>query len=203
MASIGLRNPYYAKYNYDSGTGKVSYSDGGLLAKAIEFSASLESSDANNLYADDGIAESDSTFAGGELTINTDDLTPEVSRVILGLKSNTVTVGTTEVTELVYDEDAAAPYLGFGVIVPKKVNGVKCYRAVVFPRIQFAVPEEAAKTMEDSIEWTTPELTATILRSEEEGAAWKREATVDTLATAQAYIKTVLNITDTASGAGG
>lgn len=202
MASIGLRNPYYAKYSYDPDTGAVSYSDGGLLAKAIEFSASLESSDSNNLYADDGIAESDNAFAGGELTISTDDLSPEVSKIILGLKTNTVTIGDAEVTELVYDEDATSPYLGFGVIVPKKVNGMKRYRAVVFPRVQFAVPEEAAKTMEGSIEWTTPELTATILRSEEEGAAWKREATVDTLATAQAYIKTVLNITDTGSSGG-
>ena len=195
MASIGLRNPYFAVYNYDSEAGEVTYSNGGLMAKAIEFSAKLESSDSNNLYADDGIAESDTSFGGGEMTITTDDLTQEVSQVILGIKTQKVTVNSKEVDELVYDDDMAAPYLGFGVIIPKKINGLRKWRAVVLLRIQFAVPEESAKTKEDKIEWITPQLTATVTRSEAEKSPWKREAILESLADAQAYIKQVLNIT--------
>ena len=51
MAGIGLRKPHYAIYNYAEETGAVTYSGGGLLAKAVEFSASIESGDDNNLYA--------------------------------------------------------------------------------------------------------------------------------------------------------
>lgn len=195
MASIGLRNPYYAVYNYDSETREVTYSDGGLMAKAVEFSSKLESSDSNNLYADDGIAESDTSFGGGEMTITTDDLTQKVSQIVLGLKTQKITVNEKEIDELVYDDDMAAPYLGFGVIVPKKVNGSRKWRAVVLLRIQFAVPEESAKTKGDKIEWITPQLTATVTRSEAEKSPWKREAVLDSLADAQAYIKQVLNIT--------
>ena len=54
-----------------------SYSDGGLLGKAVELSMELEGADANILYADNGPAESASQFAGGTLTITTDDLLPE------------------------------------------------------------------------------------------------------------------------------
>lgn len=200
MASIGLRYPYYAKYNYDESTGEVTYSGGGLLGKAVDFSAKIESGDDNNLYADDGVAESDTSFGGGELTITTDDLTQDASADIIGVKISETTVGTEKVTELVYDEDMQAPYFGFGVIIPRRKNGVTSYRAVVFLRIMFSVPEESAKTKGNKIEWMTPSLTATILRSEAEKSPWKRETTVESLATAKAYIKQILNITDATTG---
>lgn len=196
MASIGLRHPYYAIYNYDEASGAVTYSNGGLLGKAVSFSASMENSDANNLYADDGIAESDNSFGGGTLTISTDDLEQKASAAILGITPSTITVGETEVSELIYDENMNPPYMGFGVIIPRKKNGVVSYRAVVLLRIQFSVPEESAETKGESIEWKTPELSATILRSEAENSPWKREATLTSLAQAKAYIKQILNITE-------
>ena len=45
MAVIGLSKPYVAKY---SASGGVSYSDGALLAKAVEISVELESVDDSN-----------------------------------------------------------------------------------------------------------------------------------------------------------
>lgn len=75
MATIGLSKPYYAVYSNTGST--VSYSNGGILAKAVEFSAEIENTDDNNLYADNAIAETDRSFSGGTLTITTDDLTQE------------------------------------------------------------------------------------------------------------------------------
>lgn len=198
MAGIGLRKPFYAIYNYDEGAGAASYTAGGLLAKAVEFSASIESGDNNDLYADDGIAESDRSFGSGTISITTDDLTPEASAAILGIKPKEITVGTgaDKVTELVYDEDTATPYLGFGVIIPKIRGGVTSYRAIVFPKIMFNVPEDAATTKKDTIEWQTPTIEGTILRSDAEKHPWKREATVADEATAVAYIKQCLDITN-------
>ena len=196
MASIGLRHPYYALYSYSAETGKVTYSAGGLLGKAVEFSAKINSSDDNNLYADDTVAETDSSFGGGELTITTDDLEQTASAAILGIKTSQITIGEgpDTVTELEYNDEMQSPYLGFGVIIPRRKGGVTTYRAVVFPRVIFAVPEESTKTKGEKIEWITPTLTASILRSEADKNPWKKEVTVDTLATAQAYIKQTLNI---------
>lgn len=197
MAGIGLRKPFYALYSYDEKKGTVSYTGGGLLAKAVEFSASIESGDDNNLYADDVIAESDRSFANGTISITTDDLTTEASAAILGITPKKITIGSdTEVSELVYDEDAETPYLGFGVIIPKKRGGVMSYRAVVFPKIMFNVPEESATTKGESIEWQTPTVEGTILRSDADKHPWKREVTVSDEATAAAYIKQQLNITE-------
>lgn len=201
MAGIGLRKPYYAIYNYAEETGAVTYSGGGLLAKAVEFSASIESGDDNNLYADDGIAESDRSFSNGTISITTDDLTTEASAAVLGITPKEITIGeaSEKVKELVYDEDAVTPYLGFGVIIPKKRNGALSFRAVVFPKIMFNVPEDAATTKGESIEWKTPTIEGTILRSDADKHPWKREVTVPDEAKAIAYIKKCLNITDAPS----
>ena len=51
-----------------------------------------------------------------------------------------------------------------------------------------------AKTKGKSIEWQTPKIEGTILRSDAEGHPWKREVTVPDEATAIAYIKQCLGI---------
>lgn len=84
MATIGLSKPYVAKYNNFNGV--VSYEGGARLAKAIEASIEIESSENNDLYADNGIAETDRSFAGGTMTITTDDLEQDASALILGVK---------------------------------------------------------------------------------------------------------------------
>ena len=90
MATIGLSKPYYALYQESGGT--VTYSGGGLIGKATEMSLELEGADANILYADNGPAESDNQFAGGTLTISTDDLLPEPMLAILGLVEEEMTL---------------------------------------------------------------------------------------------------------------
>lgn len=196
MATIGLSKPYYAKYTNTGNT--VAYSGGGLLAKAVEFSAEIENTEDNNLYADNGIAETDRSFTGGTLTITTDDLTQEASAAILGLTAQALTLEglTTESpTELVFGEAQEIPYLGFGIIIKKKYNGGYKYRAIVFTKIMFSVPSDAATTQGETIEWQTPELTATIMRDDTAAHNWKRESTLDTVADAENYIKHCLNIT--------
>ena len=138
MAGIGLRKPFFAKYSYDEKSGAVSYTGGGLLAKAVEFSASIESSDDNGLYADDMVAETDRSFAGGSISITTDDLTAEASAAILGITAKSIKIGDGEETvqELVYDDSMTDTFLGFGIIIPKRRGGVNSFRAVVFPKIQ-------------------------------------------------------------------
>lgn len=192
MATIGVKKPYYAKYSATGTT--VTYSGGGVLAKAIEFSAEIDSGEENNLYADDGIAESERSFKGGKVNITTDDLSQEASAAIIGITAKTLTVGEDTVSELVFDDDVQSPEIGFGIIVTKKKAGVLAYRAIVFPRLKFSIPKDAAKTLGETIEWQTPELEATIMRDDTAKRTWKREATLESEAAAEAYIKQLLGI---------
>ena len=81
MATIGLSKPFYAIYTASGEA--VSYTSDGVLGKAVELSMELEGGDANILYADNGPAESATTFGGGTLTITTDDLLPEPAAAML------------------------------------------------------------------------------------------------------------------------
>lgn len=197
MATIGLSKPYYAIYAEAGGV--VSYSDGAVMGKATEANISIETTEANNLYGDNGLAETDRRFANGTLTLSTTDLSQEVSKAILGLTEQAITgidgVTDTSVKELVYDDTQVTPYLGVGFIIKKKVNGAYKWRGVVLPKVMFSVPEDAATTQGESIEWQTPELTGTIMRDDSPTHMWKREATFTTEAQAEAYIKNRLSIT--------
>nr|DAH62836.1 MAG TPA: tail tube protein [Caudoviricetes sp.] len=197
MATIGLSKPYYAIYAEAGGV--VSYSDGAVMGKATEANISIETTEDNNLYGDNGLAETDRRFANGTLTLSTTDLSQEVSKAILGLTEQAITgidgVTDTSVKELVYDDTQVTPYLGVGFIIKKKVNGVYKWRGVVLPKIMFSVPEDAATTQGESIEWQTPELTGAIMRDDSATHVWKKEATFTTEAQAEAYIKARLGIT--------
>ena len=200
MAVIGLSKPYYGIY---SATGNVvSYANGAVMGKATEANIEIDTTEDNNLYADNAIAETDRSFAGGTLTLSTDDLSQDVAKAILGLTENTITgiegVTDTSVKELVYDDTQTTPYLGVGFIVKKKVGGAYKWRAVVLSKVMFSVPADAATTQGESIEWQVPELSATIMRDDSATHMWKREATFTTEAQAEAYIKARLNITEAA-----
>ena len=197
MAVIGLSKPYYGIYSVSGTT--VSYANGAVMGKATEANIEIDTTEDNNLYADNAIAETDRSFAGGTLTLSTDDLSQDVAKAILGLTENTITgiegVTDTSVKELVYDDTQTTPYLGVGFIVKKKVGGAYKWRAVVLSKVMFSVPADAATTQGESIEWQVPELSATIMRDDSATHMWKREATFTTEAQAEAYIKNRLSIT--------
>lgn len=198
MATIGLSKPMFGIYKNTSGT--VSYSGGGSLGAATEVNLEIETSEDNNLYADNGIVETDRTFSNGSLTLSTDELSQEVSKAILGLKEvalNTIEgITDTDVKELVYDDDQVMPYLGVGFIIKKVKSGAPKWRAVLLTKCMFAVPSDAATTQEETIEWQVPELSATVMRDDSEKHAWKKEATFTSEAQAEAYIKARLNIVE-------
>lgn len=197
MATIGLSKPYFAVYSAAGST--VSYANGAVMGKATEANIEIDTTEDNNLYADNAIAETDRTFAGGTLTLSTDDLSQEVSKAILGLAEQAITgiegVTDTSVKELLYDDQQQTPYLGVGFIIKKKVGGVYKWRGVILTKVMFSAPADAATTQGENIEWQTPELSATIMRDDSTNHMWKREATFTTEAQAEAYIKDRLGIT--------
>lgn len=196
MAIIGVSKPYVAKYSNTDTT--VSYTSGQILDKMTEIDISINSAEDNNFYADNSIAESDSSFSGGSVTVNTADLGPEATALVLGITpvpiSDIAGVTDEDVNELVFDDDQRSPYLGFGCIIKKRVNNVDQWRAIILTKIMLAVPNDAATTQGETIEWQTPQLTGTIMRDDSAKHAWKREATFTTEAQAEAYIKARLSI---------
>jgi hypothetical protein len=196
MATIGLSKPYYAVYNYEELTGKVTYSDGVLMGNLIEMTVEPEVTDDSNLYADNGIVESVRAFTGGNVSITTDHRTQEVSKMILGVTETEENVdGIDEAVKVLsFDDDMTQPELGFGDIIKTMKNGELVWRVMILPRVKFSIPAESATTQGESIEWQTPELSATLMKSQEGKHPWKKIADFKSEENAEKYIKNFLNI---------
>lgn len=199
MAIKGLTNPVIGQYSYNGST--VSYERGFVCGHAIEYGLEIETSDDNPLYGDDRIIENDyGTFNTGTLTLNTSDLTQQLSKMLLNLKEIQVSVGDASVTELVYDDDAKQTPKGFGIIETHQINDVNQYRAVILCKVTPHIPAEAATTKGETIEWQTKEIEFTVSRSDEDSAnykhPWMRDAWFNTHADALNYLKYMLNALD-------
>lgn len=197
MAKIGLSKPYVAKYTNNGE--QVTYSGGALMGKAVELSIELEGADDNTLYADNGPAESANTFAGGTAKITNDELLPEVLLDILGITAEAVTaegIETKDAKLYAWNDEQETPYLGFGAIAMIQNNNAVKWQAVILPKIKFTNPNDTWKTKGKTIEWGTPEISATILRSDAEKHPWKCiSSPMDSEADAEAIIKNYLSIT--------
>lgn len=151
MAIKGLSKPVCA--NYTAAGNAVTYSDAYAADKAVEYSFEADVAEDKDLYADNQVAETAAgRFVSGKLTLKTADLTPELSKKILGLKTVTRQVGEETVTEVVYDDDQVAPYLGFGIIEEHQIDNKTGYLPVVFPKIRFSIPADAATTRGDEVD---------------------------------------------------
>lgn len=167
MAIKGLSIPICAPYTSD-GNGVVSYTDPYIADVAIEYSVEIEIGDDNPLYGDNKIKEdSPGTFNSGTLTLNTSEIAPALAVKLLGLKTAKRTVNGAEVTEVVYDDSANAPYLGFGIIEEHQIDNVTLYKPIVLAKVRFKNPGLSAATREEEIDWQTPEIEASVARSDQ------------------------------------
>lgn len=184
----GFSKPYVAVYSATKGT--VSYSDGQVLARGVEVSISPESTDDNNFYADNVLAESDSgRFTGGELTLTVDGLLIAAERLLMGLPA------AGEDGWTAYGDDQNAPNVGVGFVVRYMSDGVTTYVPIVLAKCKFNQIETTASTQEDEIDWQTTELTATIMRGEDANHNWKFiGADVSTESAAEDALKAKLGI---------
>lgn len=191
MARIGLLKPRIAKYAESSGT--ITYSNGQILGKAISHDLTLENNDPVILYADDGAAESVGGFSSGTLTLNVDELPIADAALIFGITAETIT--TPDGTAVTFDDDTNPPYLGYGVIVPKIRNNTKSWMAVLLTKIKFSIPGDSYTTKGETVEFGTPELTATVMRDDSAKHAWRKWAEFATESAANTWLNSQLSIT--------
>lgn len=189
MASIGLRNAKYNKIDYTTKKYET-LSDSLVPALGRLIDAKIkEERNSTTLRADDIIAEKDNSFKGGTVNITVDDVTDEVYADVKGC-----TISEKEVTD---NSGDITPEIGYGHIVTKIYKGVKSYKVEFLPRIQINKITADRKTKEESIEYNTVSIEATLMELEEEINGmeigdWKKTETFETLAEAQAYLDKLL-----------
>lgn len=153
MAKIGLTNFRYSILT-EAADGTPSYAGAQTPAKAVSCSVSIDNNDAK-LYADDALAESDTSFAGGTVTMGIDEDDLETMAVLLG---HTIT----EQGIMTRNTDDTAPYVGLGRIVTKMVNGSYQYKVEFLYKVKFSEPSQEDNTKGDSVEFGTTEIEGTV-----------------------------------------
>ena len=184
---IGFSLPWVAKYTESEGV--VTYSNAMRLARGVSVSAETDSSDNNNFYADNIIAESDAgTFSGGTVTLTVDGLFQDAEKLIQGLQAAN-TAGF-----LVYDDNQAAPYVGVGFVIKYMSEGVTYYTPVIFTKTRAGQLTISAETQGESIDWQTAEVPFSIFKDDTSAHAWKMVGgDLADEASAEAAIKTFFN----------
>lgn len=177
MAGIGLYGVYYSKAVLTDGI-LTGYSGVETMGKAI--SASFEPADAGGdpLYANNGIAERDAAAgAGGTLTLTLDRLIASAAADLFGLTETTEGDG----TGFNYTGTELANPVGVAFIRWKQENNDRnIHEAVIYSYVTFNEPSEDFQTMEESVEWQTPELEGTVSGGAVTGAKpWRKKFTFD------------------------
>lgn len=188
MARIGFKQ---AKYNKIVGNKYAELTENKvpLFEKVVDEKFAPEYNTAE-LYANDGLAETDYGFKKGTLSLTIAD---DDDKFIAELFGNTVaTEG--EVTSNIED---TAPEFGYGHIVPKMVNSVRKYKVEFFPRVKFTKVSTDNKTKGESVEFGTTALEGTVMPLETavnglKIGDWEKHQTFATLAEAEAYLDELL-----------
>ena len=178
MAKIGLKNFLFAVLT-EGADGSATYGEAKKPAKAISCNVSISNNNVA-LYADDALAESDTSFQNGTVTIGLDDENIEMYGILLG---HTVT----EEGGIKRNSNDIAPYIGLGRVVTKMVGGVLKYKVEFLYKVKFSEPSQEDNTKGESIEFGTEELEGTV--STLANGDWSDAKVFDTMVEAQTYLQ--------------
>lgn len=186
MKKIGLKYPVCA--NYSESTGKVTYSNGIVMGKAMSAGIAWTKNNAK-ILADDEIDEIDQSVSGGTINLGINELIYEVQAMVLGhqLKNG----------ELFINELDIAPYLGFGFYGKVKRNGMIKYRAVWLKKVQFSEPNDDTNTQGETVAFQTPSIEGVIMK--DMNGDFKQEKVFDNEQDAKAYLNEKAGIPTSAS----
>ena len=176
MAKIGLKNFRFGilTENLD---GSATYGVGQKPAKAISCTVDISNNDVK-LYADDALAESDTSFQSGSVTLGIDDEDDTMLATLLG---HQIVGGV-----LVRNSSDVAPYVGLGRIITKMVNGAYKYKVEFLKKVKFSEPSQENNTKGESLEFGTSELSGQVACLA--NGDWSESKTFNTMNEAQTYL---------------
>lgn len=182
MANIGLTNIWYSKLT-EGTDGTATYEGATNLGKAVSCSVSVTNNSAT-LYGDDALAESDTSFASGTITLGVTDDDDSIFADLLG---HTISEG-----EVVKTSTDTAPYVGVGRIVTKMVNGVYKYKVEFLYKVKFSEGSKDENTKGESIEFSTPSIEGMVASLGDVNGTWSKTKTFNTKSDALTYLQSLL-----------
>ena len=153
MAKIGLKH-FRCGVLTEASDGTATYGAAITPAKAVSCNVSITNNSAM-LYADDTLAESDTSFQSGTVTMGIDNDDLQTMATLLG-HTYSAEIG------IVRSAEDIAPYVGLGRVVTRITNGVRNYKVEFLNKVKFGEPSEENATKGESVEFGTTESEGTV-----------------------------------------
>lgn len=189
MARIGLNNFRYGILTEDA-EGNATYGVAKKPAKAVSCNVSITNNDAK-LFADDGLAESDTSFQSGTVTMGIDNDDLETMADLLGHTYSAE-------NGIKRNANDAAPYVGLGRVVTRMVGGALQYKVEFLNKVKFAEPSQDDTTKGESVEFGTTEIEGTI--STLANGDWSDAKVFDNKSAAITYLEGLFGAATAAAG---
>lgn len=187
MARIGLNNFRYGILT-EASDGTPSYGGAKTAGKAITCNVEVTNNDAK-LYADDVVQESDTSFAGGTVTIGVDRADYQTQADLLGHTYS-------EEVGIVRNSNDVAPYIGFGRIIKLMIDGALKWKVEFLYKVKLAEPSQEDTTQGESVEFGTVEMSGQVAQLG--NGNWSVGKVFDTKAEAITYLEGLLGTTPSA-----
>ncbi|MDO5346555.1 MAG: hypothetical protein Q4E91_12530 [Lachnospiraceae bacterium] len=157
MAHIGMRYPVFAPLNEEGDD----YEAGFVIGKAISYTGTPANND-TKLWADDEIAETDTSIQNEGVSLNVDEIGLKVYANLLGHTYTAAGTGENPTPETVSVKlDDVAPFGGLGFYRRRKKNGVITYTTLWLYKVQFSEPTTEGATKADTVTFQTNTITGT------------------------------------------
>ncbi len=168
MVTTGFSRIHVAKYSNVGNT--VTYTGCTELSRAQKMESDITTTEDNKFYANNRLAEIEpAKMKDGKLKLTVDGLTADEEALVLGIAESQ----RNETAVIEFGDDMEPPYLGVGAVKRMQLSSAVSYRAIIFTKVRFAIPPEAAETEKDGIDWQVQELEATIMRDDSSKHVWK------------------------------
>ena len=177
MAKIGLNNLWYTKVT-ESPDGTPTFDGAKSFGKAVSCNVSISNNSAT-LYADDALAESDTSFQSGTVSLGVDDDRETTFADVLGHSIDAEGLVVRNINDV-------APYVALARIIVKLVNNVKLYKVEILYKVKFSEPSSDTNTRGESVEFATPTIEGQV--SALANGKWSEAKTFTTKAEALAFI---------------
>jgi len=180
MAFVGFLNPYIALLADEE---EMIYTDFFMCGEAIRVNVNPNYNEAK-LYSNNRLKEYVKVFKDGNISLGTDHLPVEASKVCFGhdVIDND--------SEIVYKTNDAANYVGVGFFADEIRDGRIRYVATVLYKVKFGEAADEYSTKGENIEFKTPSIEGVIagVKNNE----WKRVKIFDTESDADKWLRGIL-----------
>ena len=163
--NFGFSKPIVAKYNYNSSTGVVSYSDAIQIGEGV--STSVTPSYANaKLYGDNRTVEEVNEFVNAAIALGVTRVPLKAAELLYGHEIN-------EIDGIEHSKAGdVSNYVGYG-FTAKNSDGT--YDACVLRKVKFVEGEDTYQTKGESVTFKQPSLSGSAL-APDDGGDWRTKA---------------------------